>query len=244
MEGAQRPQIVLGAAVLATFVAIAIAIALWISSDPRLLGATRSLLARLPERSGLQIGDPVEIDGVRVGSVKAIHREVEGGAASFLVRCDVHADAEPLSWLGPASRARARTANLLGDVVLSIAGDAGGAGWDAERPIPGEASPSFDRVLADVEAATSSVRAITAELEEVLGAEDARGLSRAEAIARSIARTTATLERFAAGEGPSGEGGLVRLLGELATSATNLRQITEDVRVVTTRVRTFFGPGN
>ncbi|MBK9387240.1 MAG: MCE family protein [Planctomycetes bacterium] len=242
--GTPRHQVVLGGCVLAAFAAFAISLVIWMRADPRLLGTTRTLLARLPERSGLQIGDPVEIDGVRVGTVRSIRREVVGGAVSFLIRCEASSTAEPLQWLGPASRARARTANLLGDVVLSIAGDAEGRGWEEGRVIPGDASPSFDRVLADVEAATASVRSITAELESALGAKDASGLSRAEVVARAVERTTASLERFAAGAAPNGAGGLAELLSELATSAANLRQITEDVRTVTARVRTFFGPGN
>lgn len=239
--GTSRLQIVLGSFVLAAFLAIAVAVLVWMRSDPRLFGTTRVLQARLPEHSGLQIGDPVEIDGVRVGTVKTIRREVNAGVSSFLIRCAVRSDAEPLTWLGPASRARARTANLLGDVVLSISGDADGHGVEDDYAIPGEASPSFDRVLADVEAATSSVRAMTSDLEMALGTRDATGVARAERIAQSVERTTAALEQFAAGSAGDQVGGLAELLKELGTSASNLRQITEDVRTVTARVRSFFG---
>lgn len=239
-----RYQVLLGSLVLAAFLAISAVVLIWMRSDPRLFGKTRALVASLPERSGLQIGDPVEIDGVRVGTVKSIRREVSARVAHFLVRCDVLAEEDALSWLGPASRARARTANLLGDVVLSISGDAEGHGIAATFVVPGEASPSFDRVLEDVQAATASVRSITHELDSALGVRDASGVPRAEVIARSVARSTAALEHFVAGDPERGSGGLGKLLEELSSSASNLRQITEDVRAVTARVRSFFGPGN
>ena len=53
--GTPRHHLVLGGGVLVAFAAFAIALFVWMRADPRLLGSTRAILARLPERSGLQI---------------------------------------------------------------------------------------------------------------------------------------------------------------------------------------------
>ena len=80
-----------------------------------------------------------------------------------------------------------------------------------------------------------------AELEQALSAPTEEGVPRAEAVARSVRRTVAALERLVAGTNDQEGGRVAELLAELTASATQLREITEDIKAVTAKVRSFFG---
>ncbi|MCB9881187.1 MAG: MCE family protein [Planctomycetes bacterium] len=264
MSAAYKPhEVWLGASVLVAFSTLTVLSFVLAANDPQLFGETRVLHVKMPGRGGLTIGDRVEIDGVPVGTVSRMRRGVDAEGIYFLIDAKVPRDHEALAWLGPGSRARVRTANVLGDTILSITGDDEGGTFAPDAIIEGVPTPGIDEIVTDLQASAATLRSLFERFHQATGAPGDGQPDRLEVITSAIvtlAENSASSSELLAERIPTfldqlgqmakrieGLVGTLTTPGEgeehpaLVEIVRNLHALSGDAAFVAAQVRTSFG---
>src|SRR5436190_1004 len=155
-----------GMLILSALVVLALA-AFFIGKDDRLFGRKAHYSVRFSGVAGLTIGNPVQLNGVRVGRVSDIELPEDMRRAEITVWVAI--DRRYAKRVRADSNAKIRTLGLLGDKYVEI--DSGPPDFPEiplEGEIPAAPSPSVDQLISSGENVVVNVVSITHSLASIL----------------------------------------------------------------------------
>lgn len=195
-------------------VIVALAVVIWSVTalrQVRLAEATRHWNVVFTDVGGLAEDDPVTVNGVKKGSVKAIHLAAHGKVVvDFILARDVR--------LAEGDRVFVRNVGLMGEKFIAIAPGPGGRPYDARRDtIVGTYENGIPEVISQMGSALASLERLSDQFDRVLALAEERN---------TVRKTLANVEAASAD--------LKRTLADshddLTALATNLRETSEIAR--------------
>ncbi|HPR64648.1 MAG TPA: MlaD family protein [Thermoanaerobaculia bacterium] len=183
---------------------------------------------------GLDVGNPVKLNGVKVGRITAINLPLEPEESKITI--EVAIDKRYNSLIRTDSRARIRSLGLLGDKYIEITGGS----TDTSCLIPGGMIPSIEptdmtQLLSRGEDTMDNLLAISTSLKDILdhvSRGDSPVTSIMERANSSLGRLDRILARLERGTGTAGK--LIsdpdfgaEILGNLQQASRNLKTISE-----------------
>lgn len=155
-----------GLLVLAALGLLALGIFL-IGEETNLFTRKNRYVIYFPTVGGLNTGNPVQLDGVEVGTVRAVVLPTD--ATSSQIKVTVEVDRSYAERIREDSMARIKTLGLLGDKFVEVT--TGSSGTDPIPPggvIPAAPPTNVDKLIASGEDVMDNVVQISADLRDVL----------------------------------------------------------------------------
>jgi phospholipid/cholesterol/gamma-HCH transport system substrate-binding protein len=155
-----------GLLVLAALAVAAVGIAL-IGEESSLFRRKNRYFARFRSVSGLNPGSPVQLNGVKVGTVREVVLPEDPGES--LIRVEIAIDRRYAARVRGDSQARINTLGLLGDKYVEIAsGSEAAALVDEGSEIPAASGTAVDALVESGGDAMANVTEISASLRDIL----------------------------------------------------------------------------
>jgi phospholipid/cholesterol/gamma-HCH transport system substrate-binding protein len=234
-------QMRVGALILAALVILAVGV-FFIVEQNNLFARKNHYFIEFPSVNGLNEGNPVQLNGVRVGSVDRI--VLPEDASKELLEVHISVDRRYEQRIREDSQARIRTLGLLGDKYVQItSGSPGTAIIAPGGQIPAAETTDVDKLMASGEDAVNNVVAISHSLAEILERiQQGKGLlgeltsnpEQGRRIVDSLFATLDSMQNFARSV-ETGQGPMARLINDkelgdrLAASVTHLEGILDQV---------------
>jgi phospholipid/cholesterol/gamma-HCH transport system substrate-binding protein len=239
-------EVSVGALILAALAVLAVGVVL-VGQESNVFRLKNRYVIRFEAVGGLSTGNPVQLDGVAVGSVERVHLSEDPGQKDIEVVVSI--DRRYAERIRTDSLARIRTLGLLGDKFVEItSGTPGGAKLEDGEQIPAAPATSVDELLASGEDVMANVTAITFSLRNILERMDrGEGLlgqlttesETQEKMTDALLSTLGSVKQLVT-RLETGEGALPRLLNDRQL-ADRLSGAVERMESVMTRLES--GPG-
>ena len=197
----RRTEIEVGLTVL-----VAVGVLLWGVTWLKELQIQRSVKVwrvMFPQTGGLGPSDEVQVNGIKKGSVNAMHLTGDGVLVDLAIASEVT--------LTRDSRVTIRNIGLMGEKVIGVDLRSTGGAWTAQDTIPGGYEKGIPEVMGDVAVTIEAVTTLSTRLAGLIEATDKRGdlsgtvknMRRASEELRSAVQETrgslkTTLDNFAA----------------------------------------------
>lgn len=120
-----------------------------------------------PRTGGLGPSDEVQVNGMKMGSVKSMHLAGDHVLVELAIARDVTLTRE--------SRISIRNVGLMGEKVIAVDLRSTGAPWAAQDTIPGLYEKGMDEVMSELAGTASSVKDLTEQISQVVGAPGQQG---------------------------------------------------------------------
>lgn len=161
----RRYEIQVGLTVLASLVVLGWGV-LWLRGY-QASAKTKVWHVSFPQTGGLGEGDEVQVNGIRMGSVKQMQLRGDHVIVDLMLdeRVVVTRD----------SRVIVRNVGLMGEKVIGVDLRATGAPWTERDTIPGEYEKGIPEVMGDVALTIESVSELTDQLTKLAGTADRKG---------------------------------------------------------------------
>ncbi|MGH7730842.1 MAG: MlaD family protein, partial [Candidatus Eiseniibacteriota bacterium] len=161
----RRTEIEVGLTVL-----VALGILLWGVTWLKEFQIQRSVkvwLVMFPQTGGLGPGDEVQVNGIRKGTVKAMHLTGDGVLVDLAIASDVT--------LTRDSRVTIRNIGLMGEKVIGVDLRSTGGAWSLQDTIPGGYEKGIPEVMGDVALTIEAVTQLSTRLASLIEATDKHG---------------------------------------------------------------------
>lgn len=195
-------------------VLVAMAVVVWSVtwlSDARLARQRHSYLVRFTDVGGLADGDPVRVNGVGQGTVKAI-RLARGGVLVIL-------SLDRSVVLTDASRVFVRNTGIMGEKFIAIDLGEGGRRYASRDTIPGRYESGVPEVISQMGDALTSLQRVSEEIDRLLALAEERG---------TLRQTLRNVEEASAAAALS----VAENREDLRAVAENLRETSYDLRML------------
>lgn len=240
MPRERSPELKVGLLVLAALAVAALGIFL-IGEETQLFVRKNRYYSEFLNVSGLQAGNPVQLNGVDVGQVDSVILPADMGES--LIRVWISIDRRYAERVREDSQARIKTLGLLGDKYIEItSGTPATPVIPSGGEIPAAPATNVDQLIASGEdtvnnivAISSSLRTILSRMEEGAGLAGKLTTEEGEKLSDSILETMATVERVAH-QIEESEGPLGRLINDeelgddLAAAVSGLEEVVTAAR--------------
>lgn len=120
-----------------------------------------------PQTGGLSGSDEVQVNGLKKGSVRAVHLTGDGVVVELALASEIT--------LTRDSRVTIRNIGLMGEKVIAVDLRSTGGAWTEKDTIPGYYDKGIPEVMGDVALTISAVTELTARLSEMVGVADKNG---------------------------------------------------------------------
>lgn len=240
MPRERSAELKVGLLVLAALAVAAVGIFL-IGQETQLFVRKNRYYSEFLNVSGLQAGNPVQLNGVDVGQVESVILPRDMGES--LIRVWISIDRRYAERVREDSQGRIKTLGLLGDKYVEIiSGTPAAAVIPSGGEIPAAPATNVDQLIASGEDTVENIVAISSSLRTILDRmEKGEGLAgkltteEGEKLSDSILETMRTVERVAhqieASEGPLGR--LInddQLGDDLASAVSGLQAVVAQAR--------------
>ncbi len=161
----RRAEIQVGLTVL-----VAMAILLWGVTwlkDFQLQRSVRVWQVMFPQTGGLSSSDEVQVNGLRKGSVRAVHLTGDGVIVDLALASEIQ--------LTHDSRVTIRNLGLMGEKVIAVDLRSGGGGWTENDTIPGIYDRGIPEMMGEVSTTIGAVTQLTAKLTQLIEITDKHG---------------------------------------------------------------------
>jgi phospholipid/cholesterol/gamma-HCH transport system substrate-binding protein len=128
---------------------------------------TRVWHVSFPQTGGLGKGDEVQVNGIRMGSVREMHLRGDHVIVDLVLDETVLVTRD--------SKVIVRNVGLMGEKVIAVDLRATGAPWAERDTIPGEYEKGIPEVMGDVALTIESVSELTGQLTKLAGTADRSG---------------------------------------------------------------------
>lgn len=161
----RRYEIQVGLTVLAALVVLGWGV-LWLRGY-QASSKTRVWHVSFPQTGGLGQGDEVQVNGIRMGSVKDMRLRGDHVIVDLMLDEQVVVTRD--------SKVIVRNVGLMGEKVIAVDLLATGAPWTERDTIPGEYEKGIPEVMGDVALTIESVSGLTDQLTKLAGTADRKG---------------------------------------------------------------------
>jgi phospholipid/cholesterol/gamma-HCH transport system substrate-binding protein len=120
-----------------------------------------------PQTGGLSTSDEVQVNGLKKGSVRAVHLTGDGVVVDLALASEVT--------LTRDSRVTIRNIGLMGEKVIGVDLRSTGGAWTERDTIPGGYDKGLPEVMGDVATTIGAVTELTAKLATLVSATDKSG---------------------------------------------------------------------
>lgn len=161
----RRTEIEVGLTVL-----VAVGILLWGVTwlkEFQLQRSVRVWQVMFPQTGGLSSSDEVQVNGIKKGSVRAVHLTGDGAIVDLALASEVT--------LTHDSRVTIRNIGLMGEKVIAVDLRSTGGAWTERDTIPGGYDKGIPEVMGDVAKIIDAVTELTEKLTTLVDATDKNG---------------------------------------------------------------------
>ncbi|HKQ57925.1 MAG TPA: MlaD family protein [Candidatus Eisenbacteria bacterium] len=120
-----------------------------------------------PQTGGLGKGDEVQVNGIKKGSVDAVHLGSDGVVVDLAIASEVT--------LTHDSRVTIRNIGLMGEKVIGVDLRSTGGAWSVEDTIPGGYEKGIPEVMGDVAITIETVTELSTKLSTLIASTDKSG---------------------------------------------------------------------
>jgi phospholipid/cholesterol/gamma-HCH transport system substrate-binding protein len=120
-----------------------------------------------PQTGGLGASDEVQVNGLKKGSVRAVHLAADGVLVDLALASEITMTHD--------SRVTIRNLGLMGEKVIAVDLRSTGGAYTERDTIPGGYDKGIPEVMGDVAITISAVTQLTARLSELVGVADKHG---------------------------------------------------------------------
>ena len=161
----RRTEIQVGLTVLVAMAILLFGVT-WLK-DLQLQRSVRVWRVMFPQTGGLSSSDEVQVNGLRKGSVRAVHLTGDGVIVDLALASEIQ--------LTHDSRVTIRNLGLMGEKVIAVDLRSGGGAWTERDTIPGIYDRGVPEMMGDVSTTIGAVSLLTEKLTRLIEVTDSHG---------------------------------------------------------------------